>query len=467
VPTLNARFSPATSVALDAGAHPFALTDAECGMSGDDWAWRFLRLNPFYRHDFALHAKRLAWLDRLRDADTAQWLAAFDEIRHLDARYFRIGSTVPGTVQDGTAVVSCTLDDYLAAHPDVDLADVAVRPFDSERLYGIADWFDPASDALPALPAGQSWFFDTIEPIVEMGDRFSTGPEPLSLIGPSGSAVRVGLDCGVRREERPRRVGRVERLNVNGEWSVTSEDLVDLDATRPGFTRHAEMLVAISLDGHLPPQIRAISKIAHDYRQLLDTRVSGVRAPRAGIEYRPLVFRPDPAVTQPFGEMRARLAGLADEPPFIRQNWYLALIDVAHPLPAQFTAIERRLRECQDREPQAATLAKRMRGQRRRKLTGDFWLKRALCTLELQLNLAAYCEGKPLAAEQVAHAVYDAADPLHRIVWRGDTWRSARRVESVDLTSMRDAARLGRHLSARGYGFLAGSHADDMLPAAR
>ncbi|WP_118178392.1 hypothetical protein [Paraburkholderia phosphatilytica] len=463
---MNARFFPVTSVALDPGPHPFAATEAECRMNGDDWAWRFLRLNPFYRHDCALAKSRPALLDELCATGLPGSQAAFDEIKAFDVRYFRLGSMVAGSADDWTEVAPCTLGAYLAAHPHIEPTEVSLRNLDCARLYGIADWFDPAVEALPALPEGRSWFFGTSAPIVEMGDRFSIAPFARMQRAPSGREVCVGHEGSVRREERPRRVGRVERMNERGEWIVTSENLIDLDVTRPGFAQVSEMLFAVSLDGHLPPQIRAVSEIAHAYRQLLNTQVSARRLPRARIDYRPLVFRPDPAVTEPFGEMRARLANLADAPALIRQNWYLVLVDVAHALPAQFTAIEKRLRECQQRERHAAELAKLVRKPSRQKLPGDFWLKRALCALELQLNLAPYCEGKPLAEERVARAVYDATDPLHRIVWRGEIWGAARPFNGPDAALLNDASRLGRRLSARDYAFLVGSCAEEIAPTA-
>ena len=48
--------------------YPFQLTEEEKGRSNDNWAWSFLRLNPYYRHDFNLVLARPDVQPHLDDA---------------------------------------------------------------------------------------------------------------------------------------------------------------------------------------------------------------------------------------------------------------------------------------------------------------------------------------------------------------------------------------------------------------
>jgi len=86
-----------TSLPFAPGNYPFALTEDDPAktLSGDQWAWRFLRLSPAYRYDHALWAARPAWLEKRSHQSLAALKAAlsvedWQTMLDADARYFTL-----------------------------------------------------------------------------------------------------------------------------------------------------------------------------------------------------------------------------------------------------------------------------------------------------------------------------------------------------------------------------------------
>lgn len=162
--------------------HPFALQpkdDPALALDGDDWAWRFLRLNPEYQNDFSLqeslppllHNKGEWSLSRLRKELESGELGralptqcrVFLHRRLCIWRPFNWDETPIGTLQQ---VLNAEADDAGR------LEQIFVRDFvlDCGRIWGLTDWLDPTLPCLPPLTESNrvSWFYSLYEPIYEL-----------------------------------------------------------------------------------------------------------------------------------------------------------------------------------------------------------------------------------------------------------------------------------------------------------
>ena len=165
-----------TSLPFAPGKYPFALTEDDPAktLSGDQWAWRFLRLSPAYRYDHALWAARPAWLEK----HSYQSLAALKAVLSVedrqtmldaDARYFTLDGRALGHAVEWPHIQTATLGQMLPLLAGRE-ADVVVRELDSARLYGVGHWFNPDLLDLPQLPRAdgvRSWFYALLEPLWE------------------------------------------------------------------------------------------------------------------------------------------------------------------------------------------------------------------------------------------------------------------------------------------------------------
>ncbi len=106
-------FSP--SLSISTGYAPFELSRDERLMGHEDWAWRFLRLNPRYRTSYATAA---TW--QRGNPDIRLGAAPFPDSRPERVHYYG--------------------EDFC------------------RRKFGISTWLDPANVDLPPLEKGESWF---------------------------------------------------------------------------------------------------------------------------------------------------------------------------------------------------------------------------------------------------------------------------------------------------------------------
>ncbi|CAE6768817.1 hypothetical protein R69619_03745 [Paraburkholderia nemoris] len=486
---MNADSEPVTSLPLAQGNYPFALSDDERRMTGDEWAWRFLRLNPCYRRDYELLQEQPVLLKELRRRNPSGWKegAIFEEVKELDVRYFSLNASVLGPPCKWPNLEPLSLGTFLVSHPEIEPHHLAIRDFDSTRLYGISDWFDPSLPTLPELKHEQSWFFNLTEPIFSVGDNLFIGPKSSWEFSPRGNKVSVGYEGSVTRKEAGHFYGEIRKINDRGEVVVSFGRLADQPAQRifakyndqgelidsldvkyqpplksGGFASRSEMVFAVSLDGYIQPQLRVNRDMAQHFQNILIENESLRVQPSAPVGQEPLIFRPDRAVATPFAKIQTDLASLAREPASAWQNWYIALIDVAYPLTIQFKAVEKLLLDQQQRLQEAGALAYSVRERAGRAGKGDFWLKRALCFVELQLNLPSERKNAQPGADRIARAIYDKNDTHHTRMWGKTGWERAPTAGAGVTEIFKEALRLGKDLAESQYAFLIGAAAADI-----
>jgi hypothetical protein len=413
--------------------------------------------------------------------------ATFKQVKELDVRYFSLNALVLGPSCKWPNLEPLPVGTFLASHPEIELHHLAIRDFDSTRLYGISDWFDPSLPTLPELKHEHSWFFNLTEPIFSVGDNLFIGPQSSWALSPRGNRISVGYEGEAMRKEAGHFYGEIRKTNDRGESVVSFGRLDDQPPRRifakynqqgelidsmdvkyepplksDGFGRRSEMVFAVSLDGYIEPQLRVNREMAQHFQDLLIEKDS-LRIPTSEpIGHEPLIFRPDRAVATPFAKIQTDLANLAREPASAWQNWYIALIDVAYPLTAQFKAVAKLLLDRQQRLRKTGALAHPMRERAGRAGKGDFWLKQALCFLELQLKLPPERKDTPLGADRIAQIIYDTKDTSHERVWGGTGWEQAPRTGVRATEIFKEALRLGKELSENKYAFLIGAAAADI-----
>jgi len=488
---MNAPSEPVTSLLLAQGNYPFALSDDERRMTGDEWAWRFLRLNPCYRRDYELLQKRPALLKELRRHNPSRWKegATFEQVKQLDVRYFSRNASILDPSCKWPNLDPLTLGTFLAFRPEIELHHLALRDFDSARLYGISDWFDPSLPTLPELKQEQSWFFNLTEPIFSVGDNLFIGRQSSWVRSPRGNQIAVGYEGDAKRRKSHHIYGEIRKTNDRGEVLVSFGRLDDQPPQRilekynergeliesldvkyeaplksDGFAHRSEMVFAVNLDGYIQPQLRANRDLAQHFQNLLIEKDSLRIQPCEPICHEPLIFRPDRAVATPFAHIQTDLANLAREPASAWQNWYIALIDVSYPLSTQFEIVQQLLRKQQQRLQEVGALAHSLR-ERAGRTKGNFWLKQALCFLELQLNLLPERKNTPLGADRIARAIYNTNDTQHERVWGATGWAQAPRAGVRATETFKEALRLGKDLAESQYAFLIGAAAADIARA--
>ncbi|MGF6611872.1 hypothetical protein OKW45_006794 [Paraburkholderia sp. WSM4175] len=479
------------SIPLDQGKYPFALDKKQLEMTGDEWAWKFLRLNPGYRRDYELLRDQPAWLKDPKKPSPQHWQDSewFERAKELDVRYYSQNGKVLGPQCKWPHAEPVALSAFLETRPDIKLRDLRVRDFDSTRLYGIGDWFDPSERTLPKLATGQSWFFNLTDPIYEIGMPFFAGRESVWKISPLGNRISVGYTGQAKFIESPVVYGQIESCNDLGERVISFGRIDNLPPQRvlqmrdkdrklirninapaitpfplAGFTRQSEMAFAVSLDANIKPQLHANQEAAQQFQELL-CRTSLLHvADRVPTDSEPQVFPflPNRTATIPFNAIRKELSDLAREPASAWQNWHVVLIDVAHHLPRQFEIIGAQLYAVQQRLGPSKRLANSIRQRAGTANPKEFWLKRALCMLELQLVLPKRATS-PTGAGRIAKAIYDAADPYHKCIWGESGWQHAPKGPAPDFETCKDALRTGINLAMHQYTFMIGAAPGDLV----
>lgn len=99
----------------------------------------------------------------------------------------------------------------------------------------------------------------------------------------------------------------------------------------------------------------------------------------------------------------------------------------------------------------------------------EFWLKHALCVLELHLNMAPINDGNTLSSERIARALYDPVHKLH-IALKGSQnvehgIPNPYKRDATEFTQhIRDALVRGKKLSECFYEFLIGLPIEEIAP---
>lgn len=402
---------------LGEGNYPFALEGTE-GLTGDQWAWAFLRRNPLYRHDFRL-AKgtgaatfgelkaRYSGL-RLESSQPPRFIQAEDLA--ADSRYFCDEGGAPLHKDGGELTYTpMTLGQYLRDKPDDFLQTVRLREMDVSSDYGLGHWVDPDTRMLEAVTG--SWFFHLAEPIWET-DHPALRPGPLRT---------QELKCGDRiytAQEKP---------ILSRDWALSVHN------------RNSTLLrFLVCLDGNVEHQVERIRPIAEALKAAHEH--SQPDALRRGYGQPPSIGRPT------FGTRNFRPTNR------VRRNWVQVQIDVASGVETQFAEVTATLKGRQVNLDEHGLLSFPLRQRRGSRNPRAHWLKRALCVLELHISGVESKGGRPVSQERMAEAFYnpECADywdilglskPLNQRLSRIKTKESAVAAIRNDLELARDLCR--------------------------
>lgn len=411
--------SALTTLPLAPGNHPFALSAEELLLDGDWWAWQFLRRNPFYRRDYDLQANVPEPLVRRKNQPI--WIGMGphpkglpDGYGEFDCRYFCAhGQVLSGDV-DWPICKPLSLTSYLQRHPDISTLDITIREFDSAVTYGITWWFDPSEPDLPPLATGQSWFYNLVEPLWEVGNPDIRLVEAFYTHARFGKAV-----VGFSRDE-PLRAAALEHFRFETRHSAEGKsELVKIPIDPPwgpGFASPTDLAFLVSLDEEIASQLRPLKALATGLKAISPTVVSSTRPFRdAGVDH--VILRPDHALARPLARLQGYIEMLSRQARRRRANWRVVHLDVSSSIDKQFGAIETDLLRAQVTADKQQKRAVDRRGRKRNASPRDFWLKKFLCLLELQEALTAHNRGKPPGAERMGEAIHDIRHPLHRLIW--------------------------------------------------
>ena len=507
-----------STLSLLAGNYPFLLSEHE-QLPTDQWAWRFLRLNPYYRYDYNLRLQKrpgiLSRYNRPGDETRAQ-IARKKEFLNLDSRYFLFKGEVASAPLSWPSIKRITIEEYLTnqglSDGDIDTRFLSLRRLESVEYYGISYWFDPALVELPRLEKNQSWFF--YEKIVpwNVGDRRIVVPERQTvLFGPprmaqsidreeayarakgdhesiedsfvrktlldilenskkhwDGFYITVGEQGGVRRTGR----------DIAHERELAGEELTPVQKRaltfERGFFGETEIAFLIDLNKRLRSQIAYVTHIAKSFQELHQSEGLSKKLPVPPLGFQPLAFHPD-RVT---GSAAGLLCGASPSMSLgrkVRSNLRLVILDVRFSLPVQIRQIEQQLDQEQkeldkilEEQGKQPLLSRKKTG--RAVEGGDHWLKRALTLTELHINLAEKNSGKCLSPEKLCRAVYDTSDETFYPLLREESISSNNkgtkdRTNDVLLNrdeaakqseTIKGALRVGRNLVLGEYLFLLG-----------
>lgn len=417
------------------GNSPFQLTEEDKMRSSDNWAWSFLRLNPYYRHDFNLikvRPKVQAHLDEAKllisHFRMKKLPAEYSSIRHtssltslptelpktvadLDSRYFMLDGEPLSLQRKQFNFEPETLQRWLTKHGGITgIAQLDVRDIDAPRDYGIATWIDPNIQALEQLPPGESWFHFINEPVWGAG-TWALRPSNLqhTHVTAHGHEIIVGI------APHPVVVERItESFGLDAE---TVKQLVPGYPVPPKFgsRRSTELYFLICLDGYIEPQLDAVRPIADKLKALHRQYFPKAVAKGSLPDFVPIIENPHDPTTQLNGTLKGLFNSLSRAPSRYRSNWRAITIDVAAPMVIQFKILEKRLTEIQKSLTGQLSfpLRKRTRG-----VDGDHWLKKDLCVLEL------HCFGfgdKNIHPSVLAmtRAFFDNSDPMYLLIRNG------------------------------------------------
>lgn len=430
--------------------YPFRLTNEDKRRSNDNWAWSFLRLNPYYRHDYNLvlaqsdvqphldEARRLISLFQMQPLP-----AEYTSIRplmslpipptelpkavaDLDSRYFMFNGEPLSPPRKQFSSEPATLQGWLNKQGGIaNIARLDIRDIDAPRDYGIATWIHPDEQSLEELLPSDSWFHFINEPIWSAG-TWALRPSSVQRthVTSSGQRIIVGI------ESHPVVVEQI--AEIIGPDAGAVKQLV---RGRPipakfGSGRSTELYFLICLDGYIEPQLNLVRPIADElkalHRKYFPTAVARGSLP----VFVPIIENPHDPSTQLKGTLKGLFDSLTRTPTRNRNNWRVITIDVAAPMVQQFKSLGNRLSEIQESlaERLSFPLRKRTRG-----VNGDHWLKKDLCVLELYY-FGFDDESIHPSVLAMTRAFYDRGDPMYPLIRNGSVIQNSSRPR-VRITS--------------------------------
>lgn len=302
-----------TTLPLAPGNYPFALSAEELLLDGDWWAWQFLRRNPFYRRDHELHADIPALLKRRANQPIWRGMGPPSrlvpgEYGELDCRYFCAhGEVLSGDV-DWPICKPLSLTAYQQRHPSICTADITIRDFDSAVTYGITWWFDPSGSDLPPLAAGQSWFYNLVEPLWEVGN-----PD-IRLVEVFHTDARFGKTVVGFSQDEPLRAVALEHFRFETRHTAEGKsELVKIPIDPPwgpGFASLTDLAFLVSLDEEIASQLRPLKVLAAGLKAIGPVSTSTARPFRdAGVDH--VILRPDHALARPLARLQGHIEVLS------------------------------------------------------------------------------------------------------------------------------------------------------------
>jgi len=383
------------------GNYPFLLTEKDEARSTDNWAWSFLRLNPYYRHDFELvrvrpgvhshldEARRLISHFRIKQLPPGSqpiWPPAYDlplptelpdAVANLDSRYFIADGKPIRRRHQQFAYVPATLQEWLNDHGGIaSIAQLDIREFDAARDYGLSDWVHPDRQSLEDLEADQSWFHYINEPVWSAGTwALRPSNKPLIHIDSSGREITVGT------QQQPEIVTKITVLKGADPEGTVKQLVVGQPLPLDYLsTKSTELHFLICLDGYVEPQLAAMRPIADDLKTLHQQYFPKAVAKGSNSNFVPIIKDPREITEQVPAILASMFRDLTQSPIKSRKNWRAITVDVAAPIVKQFEDLTKQLVEIQDSLADQLTFPLRKRIGR---TGGDHWLKKNLSVLEL------------------------------------------------------------------------------------
>ena len=459
-----------TSLPFAPGSYPFALTadDPARTLSGDQWAWRFLRLSPTYRHDYALWAVKPSWSTK-RPIKTVAALKAelpdaeWQALLGADSRYFALDGKPLGHAIEWPNLRVASLREALSEAQGRE-ADIKIRDLDAPRLYGIGHWFDPEQADLPPLDQSsgvRSWFHNFTEPVWE-GALPSLLPRPDAWTFIDSIRINIGMepDIGVFIPNSGM-THYAQQPVVAADGTITSKLVKVTQAPqRAGFATQTEVAILVCLDGNLPVQHRNITKLLQSAQEAIFPGQTF----KGGDGYEPILVSAEHPRATSFGKLRGDLKDLTEAAPQGRRHWRLAIFDVQFALREQLDwALEKWTAQQIDLS-NAGQLSTPLRQRAGNMHEGNFWLKAALCSLEAQISLMARYPTASFGRQNLTEIILSLSHPLHKEV-RG-SGVAARQADDDELVKdlVNKAVKNGRILALGQYAQLIGTSAKELLP---
>lgn len=453
------------------GKYPFALTEDDPAktLSGDQWAWRFLRLSPAYRYDHALWAVRPVWLEKRSHQSLATLKAAlsvedWQTMLDADARYFTLDGRALGHAVEWPHIRPATLGQMLPSLAGRE-TDIVVRELDSTRLYGVGHWFNPDLLDLPQLPRAdgvRSWFYALLEPLWESPEH-ALLPNPDSWIELPEGRANVGMapDIGVRL--RKDSMTHYERQNIRAEDGSVMTKMVKVarPAARSGFDFQTELALLVCLDGNVPAQMKVVTTLLQSAQAELQP--GAVQKPGLPA-YEPIIVTGAHPRAEKFSKLHTGLRDLTASAPQGRRNWCLVIFDVRFDIQSQVESAVTSLKERQLALFKAGMLVNPVRQRAGTKSEKLFWLKAALCCLEAQLALAARFPNESFGRKNFTEAILMPSHPRHAEVRGASPAVSEPTQSELEAETIRDAVETGKALALGQYAYLIGATADELLP---
>lgn len=460
-----------TSLPFAPGNYPFALTEADPAksLSGDQWAWRFLRLSPAYRYDHALWTAQPAWLEKrcyqsLTTLKSALSLEDWQTMLDADARYFSLDGQPLSHAVEWPHIQPATLGQLLPSLPGRE-AEIVVRELDSARLYGVGHWFTPALLDLPQLPRAdgvRSWFYALLEPLWESPEH-ALLPNPDSWVVLPEGRVNVGMepDIGVRFRNDSMTHYELQNVRAKDGSAMTEMVKVARPAARSGFDFQTELALLVCLDGNAPAQM----KIATSLLQSAQAELQPGAAHALGLPaYEPIIVTGAHPRAEKYSKLYTDLRDLTASAPQGRRNWCLVIFDVRFDIQSQVESAVTSLKERQLALSKAGMLTNTVRHRAGTKSEKLFWLKAALCCLEAQLALSARYPNESFGRKNLTEAILSPSHPLHAAV-RGASPAAAEPTQTeLEAETVRNAVETGKALALGQYAYLIGATADELLP---